>query len=149
MQNSTFQSHLDAHWIKCRAAARRLYNYQNGKVKVGANLTFHRLDAINATANPAKFCWLSFNQHSNICGVHYWILFTPRCTLTWQTTRFIFLFKLIFVSSLDSGLWVQLSMFLTSPSLECRFMNSSVSNFSFWFGTTLGILKRNLGLKYF
>ena len=26
-------------------------------------------------------------------------------------------------------------------------MNSSVSNFSFWFGTTLGILKRNFGLE--
>ena len=34
---------------------------------------------------------------------------------------------------------------LTSPSRECRFKNSSDSNFSFWFGTTLGILKRNLG----
>ena len=34
---------------------------------------------------------------------------------------------------------------LTSASRECRFINSSVSNFSFWFGTTRGILKRNLG----
>ena len=34
---------------------------------------------------------------------------------------------------------------LTSPSREWRFKNSSDSNFSFWFGTTLGILKRNLG----
>ena len=36
---------------------------------------------------------------------------------------------------------------LTSPSLECLFMRSSVSNFSFWFGTTLGILniKRGFG----
>ena len=35
---------------------------------------------------------------------------------------------------------------LTSPSRECLFIRSSVSYFSFWFGTTRGILKRNLGL---
>lgn len=35
---------------------------------------------------------------------------------------------------------------LTSPSRECRFKNSSDSNFSRWLGTTRGILKRNLGL---
>ena len=34
----------------------------------------------------------------------------------------------------------------TSPSRECLFISSSDSNFSFWFGTTLGIRKRNLGL---
>ena len=37
-------------------------------------------------------------------------------------------------------------MRLTSPSRECRFRNSSDSNFSLWLGTTRGILKRNLGL---
>ena len=39
-----------------------------------------------------------------------------------------------------------ISSSLTSPSLECLFIRSSDSYFSFWFGTTLGILNRNLGL---
>ena len=42
--------------------------------------------------------------------------------------------------------FVKLLVMLTSASRECLFINSSDSNFSFWFGTTLGILKRNLGL---
>ena len=34
---------------------------------------------------------------------------------------------------------------LTSPSRECRFMRSSVSNFSFWLATTRGILNMSRG----
>lgn len=53
---------------------------------------------------------------------------------------------LLFHSNFEEYLSTPTYSTLTSPSLECLFIKSSDSYFSFWFGTTRGILKRNLGL---